>query len=77
MKRKIHVFDKKSELLKESFELKIPDEVLLNYYKESTETDPKLIYEYEILKKDEKFFKQYILIDFDFEKNDYFLSSSP
>lgn len=76
MTRQIQVFDKISEKYKFSINLTIPDKVILEHYKEFIAEDPQLIYEYEIKNKDAEFYKSYLSIEFDFNKNDYFLSCS-
>ena len=76
MMRRIQVFDKKTEEYKFSVDLTIPDKVILEHYKEFIAEDPQLIYEYEIKNKDAEFYKSYLSIEFDFNKNDYFLSCS-
>jgi len=76
MKRQILIFDKKTEALKYALDLTIPNSDILAYYKEFVQEDSSLIYEYEISNKDVAFYKQYMTIDFDFDKNDYFLSCS-
>lgn len=76
MRREIAAFDKKTEVLNFYIKITIPDEILFEYFKEYVKDDPLLIYEYEISKKDSLFFKKHMSIDFDFDKNDYFLSCS-
>ena len=76
MKRQIQVFDKKTEEYKFSVDLTIPDKVILEHYKEFIAEDPQLIYEYEIKNEDVEFYNNYLSIEFDFDKNDYFLSCS-
>lgn len=76
MKRQIHIFDKATEALKCTLDVTIPIDKLLYHYKRFLNEDPELIYEYEINIEDESFYKEYLLINFDFEHNDYFLSCS-
>ena len=76
MMRLIQVFDKKSEEYKFSVDLTIPDKVILEHYKEFIAEDSQLIYEYEIKNEDVEFYNNYLSIEFDFDKNDYFLSCS-
>lgn len=76
MMRRIQVFDKKSEKYKFSVDLTIPDKVILEHYKEFIAEDSQLIYEYEIKNEDVEFYNNYLSIEFDFDKNDYFLSCS-
>lgn len=72
--RMIEVFDKKTENVVAEIELKIPDRLLYDYYKDVMGDDVSLTFEYEITKKDVDFYGKYMPIDFDFTKNDYFLS---
>lgn len=74
IKRRIEEFDKKTEELKSTIDLVIPDEVLFRYYKNFLKDDPLLIYDYDITDKDVNFYRQYISMNFDFANNDYFLS---
>ena len=74
--RRIQVFDKKTEEYKFSVDLTIPDKVILEHYKEFIAEDSQLIYEYQIKNEDVEFYNNYLSIEFDFDKNDYFLSCS-
>ena len=76
MTRQIQVFDKISEKYKFSIDLTISDKVILEHYKEFIAEDSQLIYEYEIKNEDVEFYNNYLSIEFDFDKNDYFLSCS-
>jgi len=76
MMRRIQVFDKKTEEYKFSVDLTIPDKVILEHYKEFIAEDSQLIYEYQIKNEDVEFYNNYLSIEFDFDKNDYFLSCS-
>ncbi len=73
IQREIAVYDKKTEKLKFSIPLAIPDEILFSYYKECTKEDPCLYYCYDIYEGDVPFYKAYVPKDFefDFEKDDY------
>ena len=74
IQRTIEVFDKKTEELKSSIDLAIPNEVLFSYYRDFLKDDPLLIYSYDITNNDTDFYKKYVSLDFDFVNNDYFLS---
>ena len=74
IKRIIEEFDKKTEELKYTMDLVIPDEVLFRYYKNFLKDDPLLIYDYDITDNDVNFYRQYISMNFDFVNNDYMIS---
>ena len=74
IQRIIEIYDKKSDELKSTVTLVIPDEVLFRYYKNFLKDDPLLFYSYDITNNDADFYKQYASVDFDFVNNDYFLS---
>ena len=76
IERSIIIFDNKTELLVNQIVITPDFSLLKEKYNRELNTDPLLIYEYEIKKDDVDFYKKYIDIDFEFEKYTYFLSCS-
>ncbi|WP_040842997.1 DUF7683 domain-containing protein [Treponema saccharophilum] len=76
IERSITIFDNKTELLVNQIVITHDFSLLREKYNEELNTDPLLIYEYEIKKADVDFYKKFIDIDFEFDKYTYFLSCS-
>ena len=76
IERSITIFDNKTELLVNQIVITPDFSLLKEKYNEELNTDPLLIYEYEIKKGDVDFYKKFIDIDFEFDKYSYFLSCS-
>ncbi len=72
IERSITIFDNKTELLVNQIVITPDFSLLKEKYNKELNTDPLLIYEYEIKKDDLDFFKKFI--DIDFDKYSYFLS---